>query len=87
MDQFYNYMLKLTSLTGVSLNMALSKLQFSKTELERVLPIKLTSFMEQELKFVFGIFLLAKKSNPKRNPENSPQISTAVKLNSLIYNY
>jgi hypothetical protein len=32
-----------------------------KTELERVLPIKLTSFMEQELKFVFGIFLLAKE--------------------------
>jgi hypothetical protein len=30
--------------------------------------------MEQELKFVFGIFF--KKSNPKRNPENSPQIKS-----------
>jgi hypothetical protein len=37
--------------------------------------------MEQELKFVFGIFLLAKKSNPKRNPENSPNKKSVQLLN------
>ena len=40
--------------------MALSKLQFSKLEFVRFDPIKETSFIEQVLNIVFGIFLLAK---------------------------
>jgi hypothetical protein len=53
--------------------MALSSCN-SQNRIRKSTSYKLTSFMEQELKFVFGIFW-QKKSNPKRNPENSPQIS------------
>jgi hypothetical protein len=53
-----------------------------KTELERVLP-KTDFFHGTGIEICLWHFF-GKKSNPKRNPENSPQIeiSTAVKLNS-----
>jgi hypothetical protein len=42
--------------------MALIRLQLSKTELAKLDPIKFTSFSEQEMKLVLGIFLLTNEA-------------------------